>query len=525
MIARLRGTFPLLLLLTLATLLAHGRGVANDFAWDDLGLIVGNPDTRDLGRLGEVLLSPDAMPPYYRPLTRGSYLVDHALFGMNPGAFHAVNLGLHLATVLLLFALARRLFQADAPALLAALLLAVHPIHVEAVAFVAARNNLFALAFGLATVLLALEAAERRSWRLAWAAAGTYFLALAGKEQGAMAGPAVGLWFILRPEAADRRWSDLRWLLPLGAALAAYLVPRSIALGGPAALDASGPGVLERLGRNWYVLPAYLKLAVYPDDLSIFHELPDAWASLPWLPFAWVTVAIGVGYLVRRPAPASSFGLMWFAVNLAPIIGLVPIPSTTTTVMAERFIHASAVGLWLVVAELGRRAAAQLPRQVPLATGAAVIIALGLRTSVRTADWHDDLSLFSSAVRTAPRSLIARFNLGTELRDRGDLDGARREWLAALESSPGAPGPLTQLGTLAAVEGRWEEAERRYREALARDPSIAEAWLNLGKLCERSGRTSEAAEHYRRAVDTSGPMTADVGEKARTLLARLATRP
>jgi len=505
-------------------MLAHGRGLWNGFVWDDVGLVVENPDTRDLSRLGAVMLSPDAMPPYYRPLTRGSYLIDHALFGMDPRAFHAVNLLLHLASVLLLFALARRLGLEEWGALLAALLLAVHPLHVEAVAFVAARNNLVALAFSLATALLALAAAERRSWGLAWSAAGAYFLALAGKEQGAMVLPALGLWFLVRPEARGRRLEDLRWLLPLGLALAAYLVPRSIALGGPAAVDALSPGLAERLALNWYVLPAYLRLAVFPDRLSIFHLLPEGWARLPWLPAAWIAVGGVVAYLVRRPAVASSFGLIWCAVNLVPIMGLVPIPSTATTIMAERFVHASAAGLWLVAADLARRLASRVPWPAIAAVAAAACVALGVRSRVRTVDWQDELALFRSTARTTPRSLIARFNFGTELRARGDLEGARREWEAALDISPGEPGPLVQLATLAAVQGRYDDADRWYREALARDPSLAQAWLNLGKLCELTGRAAEAAAHYRRALATAGPMAPEVAEQSQSALMRLSPR-
>jgi tetratricopeptide (TPR) repeat protein len=231
-----------------------------------------------------------------------------------------------------------------------------------------------------------------------------------------------------------------------------------------------------------------------------------------------------VVFLVRRPSPASTFGLLWCGLNLAPMLGLVPIPSTAHTVMAERFVHASAVGLWLVAADVLLRAARPLPRRVVWAGAAAVLVALGARTWVRTQDWKDDLALFRSAVVAAPRSLLARFDLGVELKDRGDLAGARAQWEAALAIAPGDPGTQAQLGTLAAIEGRLTEAEERYRVALAGDPGLAEASLNLGKICERTGRPDEATRHYAAVVGNAGARRELVAQ-ARAALGRLGAAP
>jgi hypothetical protein len=191
-----------------AALAAHGGDVRNGFVWDDEPIVVESPVTRNVSRLGEALLTPDEVKPYYRPLNRASYLLDHRLAGLDPRWFHLVNVLVHAASALALYAVGRRLFARCGPALLAALLLAVHPIHVEAVAFVSARNDLLA---------------------------------------------------------------------------------------------------------------------------------------------------------VRRPSVASTVGLLWLGLHLLPIVDVVPIPST---VIAERFFHASAAGLWLVVADpaIAAQAAAALTR-------------------------------------------------------------------------------------------------------------------------------------------------------------------
>ena len=198
------------LLLVAAVVAVHGNAIQNGFVWDDKFIVVDNPDTRDLSRLPDVLLSPDEMKPYYRPLTRASFLVDYRVFGLNPRAYHLVNLVLHAAAVLLLYALGLRLFGARPPALVAALLLAVHPIHCEAVAFVSARNNIFALCFALLALLLFIDAAERRSQARAALSAVALLFAMLAKEPGLMALPVLALWLLVPAlpgsKAGPRRW-------------------------------------------------------------------------------------------------------------------------------------------------------------------------------------------------------------------------------------------------------------------------------------------------------------------------------
>src|SRR6266702_751961 len=244
-----------LLLLTLAV---YGSSLRNGFVWDDHHIIVDNPSTRDLSQLGHVLLAPDEFATYYRPLNRASYLVDYQLFGMDPHGFHAVNLVLHLANVLLLYALTRRLSGATWPAVVAAALLAIHPLQSEPVNFVTARNNLLVLLFALATLLLFIDADRRGSRARAWLSGFAFLLGLLSKEQAAGVLPLLGAWLLVTPPAEParrrRRW---RLLVPHGVAILAYLALRIVSVG-MTATSAVGPGLAGRLAQNWYIVPRYL---------------------------------------------------------------------------------------------------------------------------------------------------------------------------------------------------------------------------------------------------------------------------
>ncbi len=133
----------------------------NGFVNDDEIIIESNPTTHHLGSIGDVVFSLDVIKPCYRPLNRASYLIDYRLFGHNPMWFHAVNIFIHLMNALLLYLIARRLFQDRNAALFAALLFAIHPANTEAVNFISARHSLPALCFSPASRLSFLKVREK----------------------------------------------------------------------------------------------------------------------------------------------------------------------------------------------------------------------------------------------------------------------------------------------------------------------------------------------------------------------------
>lgn len=498
--ARRWGRYAPLLLLAAITLAAHANTLANGFVWDDDTIIVKNPLTRDLANLPTVLLSPDETPPYYRPLNRASYLLDHWLFGMDPRGFHAVNVVLQLGCVLALYALARRLFDRRFPAFVAAALLAVHPLGVEAVAFVSARNNLFALLFALVSFALFIDAVRSGRWTRSWLSGAAFLLAMLSKEQGAMLLPVLGGWVLLQRRDGDRAAPQLRFLAPHAVAAVLYAVLRTISLGGPAAGGASAgvatPGLLERLAVNAYTIPRYLGIVLFPDDLAIYRTLPEGspW-SAPWLIPAWMAVGAVLALLVWRRTVPSSTGLLWLAVNYIPVAGVVALP--TTTVIAERYVFIPAVGLWLVAADALERLRRRTGHGRVLAAGVAVVVlALGARTIARNRDWRDDLTLARSAVQVEPRSAGARYNLGLALSERGDEDGARQAWEETVRIEPSHALALVGLGVDAARRGDPGAAERYLARAVQARPTLAEARLQLGKLYDQRGEPERAQREW-----------------------------
>jgi protein O-mannosyl-transferase len=493
-------------LLVSLTLVTYGNSLQGGFVWDDVPIVVEGVLGPSAPRLSEVLVSPDEVKPYYRPLNRASYLLDARVWGSTPLGFHVANVALHAANVVVLFLELRYLFGRTALALGAAALLAVHPVNAETVDFVSARNNLFALLFLQASVVLLAMALEGRSRRASWASGLAWFLALSSKESAA-AGIVVLCAYVLFPirEGPERLRDRLPALAPHAVALAAYLGLRSVALEGVVGMALRPAGLGETLRLNYHVLPRYLGLVLYPAGLNVFHPVPPGGPlDAPGLLVAWVAIVLVLAGLLRQRSVPSMAGLAWFAACYLPIANLLPIPSAA---MAERFLYLPAVGLWVIGADQALRLRERVPwKRVATMAMVAVLVALAARTVRRNADWKDDLALFQSSVQDNASTVAGWFNLGSTLRDRGDLEGAGAAWERARQVDPRDVGPLTQLATLAAVRGDLPRAEALYREVLAIDPGGAVAHLNLAKLLERTGRPAEALVHYERflALATKG---------------------
>jgi len=193
-----------LLILAVATLLVYSVSFFNKFVLDDEVIIVNNPQTMSLRNIPEVVLAPDIIKPYYRPLNRATYLLDYRMAGMNPAWYHGANVLIHLGNVILLYLVSLRLLPDRTAALIAALLFAVHPANSEAVNFISARNSLLALFFSLAAFLAFLEA-RGMGKRLPLLSALFFFCGLLSKETAFMLAGVIVLYTFVPLQVGEKR--------------------------------------------------------------------------------------------------------------------------------------------------------------------------------------------------------------------------------------------------------------------------------------------------------------------------------
>ncbi|MGD2071325.1 MAG: hypothetical protein PVI57_21830 [Gemmatimonadota bacterium] len=521
----------------LAAVVVFANAIPLGFALDDDPLLRLNPVVTE-GRLGEALAGPYwHMEPewglLYRPVTLGSFVLEWSLWGETPPAFHAVNVAAHagatVLAVLLLLALLRTSARADAdredalaPALLGGLVFAVHPVHVEAVANVVGRSELYAAAAVLAACLAFLwrpDTAVGRAIRLS-AVLAAYAVGLGSKEI-AVTLPGLLLLLAVHPAARGAREgrgpapasgrgaarslrADAPLFAGLVAVLLAYLAIRMDVLGTltgeelPAELVGTTP--VQRLWTALTLWPQYLRLMIVPLDLVADYG-PDVLSAARQIGPAVLAGAVVLGGLLALAAtlplrmPLVSLGILWFVVAVLPVAHL---GVHAGVLLAERTLYLPSVGLAMAVAGggrawLSRRRTSGRGGARPVAVTAALVLALlGARTVTRTPVWDSSFTLFRDLAQAHPESHRALRLYGEVLYDSGRLDEAAEAFGRAAEAHPYRYPVLLEAGAAYEDAGDLDRAQALFERAVEAAPFRRSAYRLLAatQLRAREGRAA-----------------------------------
>ena len=450
------------------------------------------------------------------PLTRLSWMLDAELFGLNATGFHLTNLLLHVANVVLVFLVLARMTGAIGAGAFVAAIFAVHPLHVESVAWAAARKDVLSGLFAL-LALLAYERYVRAPRPRGWYAATTAALAL-----GLMAKPTlVTLPFLLLlldewPLARLRRpeppatWERSRVRraivekLPLLALVAAASAVTFVAQRSGGTVQSLEIYPLAVRVQNALVATvAYIAKTFWPSGLAVFYPHPGR-----ALPIAQVlgaaalltAISAGVLYALRR-RPYLAVGWLWFVGGLVPVIGLVQVGQAA---MADRYTYLPLIGLAVMVA-WGARESAERSRALArgaAALGAVVVVALAWVTAEQVRTWRSSITLLEHALRVTERNHVAHTNLGLALSGADRLDAAAAHLLAALRFAPGAPMANGLLAEVRVRQERLEDARRHYQAVLRRQPEEVRWLAGLGSVLLQLEEFARAESKYRAALQT-----------------------
>ena len=494
------------LLLVALVCLAYGNTLRNGFVWDDADVIVGAPLIRRMANL-PVLVSRDycgrSNEMTYRPLVTLSYFLDYAVWRDRPLGYHLQNLLWHLLAVLLAGAAALRLTRERRTALLAAALLAVHPVTTEAVNAVSFREDLLAGALMLAGLLAHLRF-RRGVGRPAWAwlalAQAAYLAGMLAKEV-AIVLPA---WLLLAERLpsvradgarrADDRCVLLPWLV-YGLTLLFYAAMRFLIFAGP-----RDERILHLGGSLWLALlttprivATYLRLMVLPLGLSIHYEFTPARGRLD----TEVLLALGLIFLClrwawrrRRAVPAEAWGMACCFAALLPVANLVPIANPA----AERYLYVPAIPFTLLAAAWLCRHRAPAPALITL-----LAVFAGL-TMLRNRVWHDEESLWTDAARRHPGAPVVQLQLGMVHQEAGRLPEAIAAYGRMLAAHPDHPAARVNLGVCHELQGDLDAALDHYRHALQGGSYYTKVYNNIGSVLVKQGRRAEAAAAFREAI-------------------------
>jgi Flp pilus assembly protein TadD len=512
------------LLLALLTVAALGGVVGNGFVDydDDLYVSANRELARGPGLDGLRWAFTTTRGGNWHPLTWVSHLVDVRLFGLRPAGHHAVNLAIHVVNVWLLFALLHRLAGALWPAALAAALFAVHPLHVESVAWVAERKDVLSTLFALAAALAYLRGVRRPGASAAGAsaaAAALFALALLAKPMPVtlpllllaldwwplgrwtplpgVPAPAAAAFARLLPPA--RLWREKAPLLALAAA--SSVVTLIVQERGGAMQVSAGVPLAARAANAAVAYAVYLRKALWPADLAVFYPFP--WGGLPPFTVAAAAVVLAAAAVAAlrsaRRRPWIAVGAAWYVGTLVPVIGLVQVGEQA---LADRYTYLPLVGpfvaaaWWLAaVAARGRRATV-----AAAAAALAVLGVLGALSARQVRVWHDSVALFSHAVAVTRDNYVAHNNLGTTLLEHGRAAEAIPHFEEVVRTFGWSPRGHQNLGRALVAVGRPAEAVPHLLRAIEIDPADPLPRRNLGVALAAAGRQGEAIAAWREAV-------------------------
>jgi len=545
------------------------------FVWDDDPNILQNPQYRGLGWAQLRWMFTNLSMGHYQPLGWLTLGLDYVLWGMNPFGYHLTNVALHCVNAVIFYFVALRLLSVsfNHPAAtrehafqwaagLSALLFSIHPLRVEAVAWITERRGLVAGLFFLLAVYCYLRSAapsENRSQHSRWQTASVvcYGLSLLSKVSG-IALPLVLIVLDFYPlrrvrDGVQDWWSDknsrVRWeklpffLLALVSAVAAISAEHQAG----AVEDRGEYGTVFAITQVFFGLAFYLWKTLVPIGLSplyrLFNEaIPAYWPISP-IPEVILIISIGivttlsiVFLRLRYRWPAAMATWICYLVLLAPVLGVIQVGQH---IVADRYSYLANLG-WAILASgflLHRWLSARGHERTsqPFIIGATILslVILGGLSWKQVQVWHDSESLWRHAIGTTPSALAynnlgahlarvgrqreaiehysktllinpaypnADYNLATLLAYEGDLNGAVSHYHRAIELNPTATEIYSDLGMLLAGQKKFEEAAKNFRQALKLRPNDSQIHFNVGNALARAGDLEQATEHFREAL-------------------------
>jgi tetratricopeptide (TPR) repeat protein len=492
--------------------------------WDDpalVGLVERAYRDGGLWRVAmvEFRLDPQRPTGYYRPVVLLSLWADRALGGASGAAYHATNVLLHATCTLLFAVFAGTVLRSIAGGLAAGVLFATHPVHVEAVAFIAGRTDLWAGVFVFAAALAWAQGREAVGVRhAALVAASGAALALGGlSKETALALPAVLVTLdtvFPRTRSAGRWWRRLApWLAAWASGAMVVLAVRAasgIAFPTPKATPTTS-ALLTDPALAPQILSKMLAQYAVPWPLNAYWERDQLVWSLGTLAAATLGAAVFVAAARWSGWRVAAAGAIWSVIFMMPASGLVPHGSAP---FAERFLYIPSAGFCLAAGSVV--VAARAPgrvRRAAISVLGVVALVFVVASASRAAVWKDEVSLFESLVRSAPNNAALWDDLGQAYEVAGRIDDAVGAYREALRRNPKRAGAWNSLGVVWGRQGRLGDAVHALREAIRLDPKMPHSRFNLALLCVSLGDRA-CAEEQRLALEKLAPEAADRVEQA-----------
>ena len=465
------------------------------FVWDDTLCIKTDP-VREVSGLWQIWFSPAGAienEAHYWPLVYTTFWLEHKLWGFDPTGYHIVNVLLHLANTLLLWHLLRRL--AVPGAWMVAAVFAVHPLHVESVAWVIERKDVLSGLFYLGAALAWMRFVEQpRPQRYAWSLA-LYAAGMLSKSIVVTLPVSLLIWHWWKQGRVTS--TDLLRLVPF------FVVGLAITIGDLSFLHSRGGvsldfSLAERTLIAVRALWFYVGKLLWPMGLAVIYP---RWDILLADPLAWgyliaaVTLALVLWHFRNRIGHGPLAGALFFAITLSPVLGFVDYGYMQHAFVADRFQYLAGIGVMAVgigSAAYGVGRLSSTWQRSAWGIAVVVLVVLGTLTWRQSSIYQDNETFYSHIIALNPQSRKAHLSLAIVLTAQGRYEEAIDPYRVAAEQYPNHARVSADLGAILNQVGRFEEAEHYLRYAIALNPQATFAHFNLSDALYNQGRHEEA---------------------------------
>jgi len=491
---------------------------------------------------------------HWHPLTWLSLMLDHSLFGLNPMGYHLVNLLFHILNTVLLFLILRRMTRTTWPGAFVAALFAVHPLHVESVAWIVERKDVLSTFFWMLTMGAYSYYVERRTvhryafvllffilglmskpmlvtlpivlllldfWplqRFSEAAAKPRIPAAemkpevsgkkkkSRKKEAEKAAAAVKAVEVRKPAVPEFKWSLIYpllvekiplFVLAILSSVVTYLAAHSS--GTVPSLDVLTPAV--RIGNAFVSYVTYIGKMIVPVNLAVFYPHPGKvilWQVLGAAIFLFAVTSFAIWKAKKLPYLVT--GWFWYLGTLLPVIGIV---QAGTQAMADRYTYISLIGLFIIVAwgvpDLLKKW--NYRKEILVVSSVICILCLSVLTWIQAGYWQNSITLFDHVLKVTRNNWLISNNRGLAYKNLGDYNQAIKDFEAAIGMKPDYAEAYYNRGLAHKALGNVGQAIADYSQAIRIKPNLVEAYNNRGNAYGESGDCTLALMDFNAALE------------------------